>query len=98
MSGGHFDYVEHRFDEVVDELQRLIDTNDSTEKDEFGEEIGYHFNQYTINKFKIAKSAIAKSREMVHLIDYLVSGDTGEDTFHIEWHNKKLFSPVTYDD
>lgn len=82
MSGGHFNYIQSRFDEIIDEIERLIEVNDSEELDKYGCEIGYHYSEETIQEFKDAAYMLKAAKIYVQRIDWLVSGDDGEDDFH----------------
>jgi len=85
MSGGHFHYAKYRINEIIEEVERRIENNESTEKDEYGDEIGDHFSNETIEKFKEAIVTLKKAEAMAHRIDWLVSGDDGEEFFHERW-------------
>ena len=83
--GGHFHYAQYRINEIIEEVERRIENNESTEKDEYGDEIGDHFSNETIEKFKEALVTLKKSEAMAHRIDWLISGDDGEESFHERW-------------
>ena len=85
MSGGHFDYNQYRINDIAVEIEEIIASNDSTEKDSYGQEIGHHFGPNTIEKFKEAAATLRKAAAMVQRVDWLVSGDDGEDCFHRRW-------------
>ena len=85
MGGGHFHYAQYRINEIIEEVERRIENNESTEKDEYGDEIGDHFSNETIEKFKEALVTLKKSEAMAHRIDWLISGDDGEESFHERW-------------
>lgn len=78
MSGGHFDYRDCHLSDLVDEVERLITTNKT------GDEYGYvrNYASDTIEEFKQAVKAIKRAQVYLHRIDYLVSGDDGEDSFY----------------
>lgn len=76
MSGGHFNYVQCRFKEVAKELDELI--NPAPDSENFHVE----YSQETLRQFEIAKKFIEISAVYLQRIDWLVSGDDGEDTFH----------------
>ena len=81
MSGGHFDYNQYRIREIADEVERLIKTNNTDPAPEFG----YYARSYsteTINLFKIALITLRTAEIYTRRIDWLVSGDDGEDDFH----------------
>lgn len=85
MSGGHFNYAQYRIREIVDEVEVLIANNDSTEKDEWGNMKGSCYSPETIVKFKEALGTLQKAEIMAQRIDWLVSGDDGEESFHQCW-------------
>lgn len=78
MSGGHFNYSYATINYIADEIQVLIDTNNT--RDEYGYSRGY--SAETINEFKSAIASLKKSAIYAQRIDWLVSGDDGEETFH----------------
>lgn len=77
MSGGHYDYIQYRFNEAADQLEQDIINCEKSNKDDWN-----NFSQETINKFKEALVIIKKSGIMLHRIDWLLSGDDGEEDFH----------------
>ncbi|MDP2862235.1 MAG: hypothetical protein Q8N95_05530 [Desulfobacterales bacterium] len=85
MSGGHFDYAQDRIGYIADEIERIISVNDNIEKDQYGDDVGYHFPQDIIDKFKDAVKTLKIAEAMVQKIDWLVSGDDGEDSFRERW-------------
>lgn len=82
MSGGHFNYRQHDIREIADEVQRLIETNDTEEKDEHGWPLGHGFKEDTIAEFKKGLHHLRLAAIYAQRIDWLVSGDDGEDSFH----------------
>lgn len=80
MSGGFFDYKQYQIDQSADELQSYIDiylcdhTDDSSYKPEFSSETWLKFAECII---LLRKAAI-----LLHRIDWLISGDDSEETFH----------------
>ena len=82
MSGGHFQYKQYEFGQIADEIEQIILDNDSKEVDEYGYRKGYGYSPQTIAKFKIARMSLLWAQIYVQRIDWLVSGDDGEDSFH----------------
>lgn len=82
MSGGHFDYKQYEIGYVADEIEQIIFYNDSEELNEYGGTKGYGFNQETIEEFKKALTILKQASIYVQRIDWLVSGDDGEASFH----------------
>ena len=88
MSGGHFGFLQYRMEDIAYEIEYLIKINDSTKKDEWGEDIGYHFPPEIIERFKEAAHTTRQAQEMIHRIDWLVSGDDGEEEFMSRWDDE----------
>jgi hypothetical protein len=82
MSGGYFDYVQYRLNDIACSIEKLIENNDITTQDEWGDKIGKGFAPETITEFKRALVIMQKASIYLHRIDWLVSGDTGEESFH----------------
>lgn len=82
MSGGYFDHQQYNIERIADDVEQLIISNYSTEKDEWGDDIGYHFSPETVEEFKIGLEHLRKGFIYAQRIDWLVSGDDGEDSFH----------------
>jgi hypothetical protein len=80
MSGGHFDYVQGRIRMVADEVAYEIENN--TLKDD-----GYvnNFSEETLEKFKECEKVLRKAAAMLERVDYLISSDDAEETFHERW-------------
>jgi hypothetical protein len=81
MSGGHFDYNQYKIGYVADEIEQLIYHNDSDKIDEWGNKYGSHFSQETIAEFKKGLLILRQAEIYAQRIDWLVSGDDGEDSF-----------------
>ena len=82
MSGGHFNYRQHHLLDMADDIGSEILTNDSTEKNEWGNNIGSHYSPETIAEFEKAVKALKLAYVYAQRIDWLLSGDDGEDSFH----------------
>jgi len=82
MSGGHFQYKQWEIGNIADEVEQLILTNDSEEKDEWGDRKGYHFSPETIEEFKKGLVLLRQAYVYAQRIDWLVCSDDGEDSFH----------------
>jgi hypothetical protein len=82
MSGGHFDYNEHRLDQLAEVIDQLIEDNEDTSSDEYGLSRSYGFKPETMARFKLTAFTLRLARVMTTRVDYLMSGDDGEDSFH----------------
>lgn len=76
MSGGHFDYAQYKLEYIADEIRNLIALNNNQEA---------NYSDETIAKFLEADKMLRVAAVMVQRIDWLVSGDDGEESFHKRW-------------
>ncbi len=73
MSGGHFDYIQFRIkNDLAEELENVI--KDYSVNCEYSEE--------TLDKFKEGLEFIKLAALYTQRIDWLLSGDDGEESFH----------------
>jgi len=73
MSGGFFDYQEHRLDIIADDIRSFLEGHDGIQTE---------LSDATRNEFNEAIRLLRRTRVYVNRIDYLLCGDDGEDTFH----------------
>ena len=85
MSGGHFGYQQYRLHDIASQIKELIASNDDESLNEWGYRRGHGYRAETIEKFKIAVDMLEKAAIMAQRVDWLVSGDDGEDSFHRRW-------------
>lgn len=88
MSGGHFDYQQYRINDIATMIDELIASNDDKSLNDFGYERGLGYSAETISKFKEASDTLKRAANMAQRIDWLVSGDDGEDSFHRRWEEE----------
>ena len=81
MSGGHFEYKCFEISRFADELEHEIEVNDCDEMDQYGGDVGYHFKAETVGRLKRAHSIIALAGKLAREIEWLYSGDHGEESF-----------------
>lgn len=74
MSGGRFNYDQYTISRIADEVEGFILSND--------EEEGYGFTPETIAEFKKGLLVLRQAFVYAQRIDWLVSGDDGEEQFH----------------
>lgn len=83
MSGGHFEYKQYQIGYIADEVEQLILTNTSTSLKT--NERGHNstvYSEETIAEFEHALKLLREAQIYTQRIDWLVSGDDGEDDFH----------------
>ena len=94
MSGGHFDYIQTRFEwQIIEPIQKLIDDNgkEKTEEELLDDDdwyekypedqFHYKYPDDIINEFKAAVHYLKRAQIYTQRIDWLISGDDGEDSF-----------------
>ncbi len=89
MSGGRFGYQQHRITDIATEIEHLIKINNAQDLDEYGQKIGRNYPPEIIERFKLAVDILKCASAMAHEIDWLVSGDNGEDSFLRCWKEHK---------
>jgi len=102
MSGGFFDYNCFKISQFADELEHEIDTNDDTSLDEFGGTIGNGYSEVTLNQLKEAHEIIELAGKLAREVEWLYSGDHGEESFRrvakTKMGNLKLMKTMNLDD
>lgn len=95
MSGGGFDYKQYQIRYIIDELEDIIERNGKEKpKDDLEpwdydidgnvyEDCKYYhmYPENVINEFKKAVKILKTAYVYTERIDYLISGDDGEDDF-----------------
>ena len=82
MSGGFFDYSQYTLNQIVTDIEDEIYYNDSEEVNEYNEKRGNGFSEDTMQEFKLAVWYLKQALVYTQRIDWLLSGDDGEETFH----------------
>jgi len=80
MSGGRFDYKQHSIQDIIDVIKKEVDVQIDCQ----GAMDDLYSNK-TLKKFNKAIKILEKAYVMAHRIDYLLSGDDGEETFNKRW-------------
>ena len=99
MSGGHWQYIQHRFTDVAEDIDELIEKNCKPKSEEELKENCWHddewYNKYpedryhyeyppeAIEQFKKAADAVRIAQVYMQRMDWLLSGDDGEESFLI---------------
>ena len=94
MSGGHFEYNQHKIDEIAGKIQTVIDRNgteipkekrwsqDPTWYEKYPEDKFYPKHPVEIlEKFKEAVEVLKKASVYAQRVDWYISGDDGEESF-----------------
>lgn len=76
MSGGHFDYIQYRFEDIAEEIGRQAAEN------EYPPEV--------IERFNIAAEQVRKAGKMIQRVDWLLSDDDGPESFLTRWAQEGL--------
>ena len=85
MSGGHFDYQQYRIEDIAVMIVEIIKSNDDESFDKWGQQRGNGYPPEIIEKFREAAHTLRQAAEMAQRIDWLLSGDDGEDCFLRRW-------------
>ena len=82
MSGGFFNHSQYNLDQISADIEDEIYYNDSEEVNEYNDKKGNGFSEDTIQEFKLAVWYLKQAFVYTQRIDWLLSGDDGEETFH----------------
>lgn len=82
MSGGAFEYMQYRLHDIAERIEEEIETNDVKPEYWWGEWNGQVYTDETINEFKRAIAYLKLAECYAQRVDWLLSGDDGEETFH----------------
>jgi exonuclease VII small subunit len=97
MSGGHWSYIQHRLTDVWEEVEQIIEKSGQPKtEDELKEEswrgidwyekypedkFHYQFPEEVLEEFKKGVEAIKLAQIYMQRMDWLLSGDDGEESF-----------------
>lgn len=82
MSGGHFDYSQYHISTIADTISSLVENNNDETLNEWGDKQGRNYSPETIERFQEAIKLLNGAYVYAQLIDWLLSGDDSEETFH----------------
>jgi hypothetical protein len=88
MSGGHFDYQQYRIEDIARSIDELIESNDNDSVNEYSDRLGFKYPHEIIEKFKETSHTLRQAADMAQRVDWLVSGDNGEDSFLTRWEKE----------
>ncbi len=77
MSGGAFDYNCFKISQFAEDLKQKIEDNHKKEENWDG----YNYSDYTIKGLRISQSLIEVAGKVAYAVEWLYSGDYGEQTF-----------------
>jgi hypothetical protein len=97
MSGGRWDYLQYRLTDVSEDIEKLVEKNGQPKSAEEIKENSWRdddwYNKYpedryyyeyppeVIDEFKKGAEIIKLAQIYMHRIDWLLSGDDGEESF-----------------
>lgn len=87
MSGGFFDYKQYKLSEIRDQLERVLNNSVLDDDDNFRED-GYNLSEDVRVEFENAIKFLEVAEIYVQRIDWLLSGDDGEDQFFERLRNE----------
>jgi len=82
MSGGYFDYKQWSMFEIAEDIKEIVDKNESKEKDQYGDCVGFGLSDETIERLKTARNMLDVAAIYAQRIDWMLSGDDSEESFH----------------
>ena len=86
MSGGHFEYSQYQIRNIADEIESVIENNykEKPLKDRWNADdiYRYAYPDDVISEFKNAVKSLRIAEVYAQRVDWLLSGDDGEETFH----------------
>ena len=80
MSGGYWDYIQHGFNDVADDIENIAKNGREVSWND-GENEYDHYAEDIEQSFIEAAEMLRKAAVYVQRIDWLLSGDDGEDSF-----------------
>lgn len=98
MSGGHFDYIQYRFTDMYEDIEKIISKNgieksveqikadnpwlDLSDKKQLEwYKYDHNYPKEVIDEFKKGVELLKKAQVYAQRIDWLLSGDDGEESF-----------------
>jgi hypothetical protein len=97
MSGGHWEYIQYRFTDVAEDIDKLIENNGKLKSEEQLKEERWHDDEWyekypedryhykysdeVIKQFKASSMMIKIAQIYMQRMDWLLSGDDGEESF-----------------
>ena len=81
MSGGRFSYQQHSIMDIAEDIERIIEANDDTTLNEWGETVGRGYSPEVIEKLKEGVGILITAFVYALRIDWLLSDDDGEESF-----------------
>lgn len=85
MSGGYFNYDQWRLENMADQIDRLIENSDDETLNDYSCTRGRGYSPETIARFQETRAALMRAAKMAHRVDWLLSGDDSEESFHRRW-------------
>ena len=94
MSGGYFEHNQYRIHHMAEKLETVILNNGKKRehRESWEDEYNYEYPHEVITKFKEGLELLKKAHIYAHRIDFLLSGDDGDESFleRLESDLKKL--------
>ena len=90
MSGGYFDYDQHRISNIADTIEGILDKHQHPDeiraRDEYDEydsprDVLHETKSETVQAFQQALQTLRRATVYAQRIDWLLSGDDSEDCF-----------------
>lgn len=83
MSGGYFEYKQYELNAIADSIEQVIRDWEEKKMSEYDNIVKWDFRYpSTILELYNAMNICRKASIYAHRVDYLLSGDDGEENFH----------------
>lgn len=76
MSGGYFDYKQYVLEDMASSIEEYLNNNEN------------EYGKSTIERFLETSYNLRRAAEMAQRVDWFLSGDDSEDTFHKRWEEE----------
>ena len=76
MSGGHWNHIQHKVDEIVEELYLISQSK--------------NYTRPTLDRIERSAEMLQRANKALDLADSLISGGIGEHIYHERWREEVL--------
>jgi hypothetical protein len=88
MSGGKWNYVQHRLSEVYEDMERWVENNGSQQRDDWDDLMYDNYSPDAVRAILLAAKLTRLAQKAIHRVDHLHCGDDGEESFLKKWEKE----------
>jgi len=81
MSGGHWNYQQYQVSAAAEDVRQIVATNDDERRDAWDVSRGRQYPPEVLREFRVGALLMDLAHIYWHRMDWLLSGDDGEETF-----------------